>query len=147
MNWTDGRTNVKKIVSKIDVELHSNLPKIYLYFEHLLLCTNKFCIWIKHKIHQNHKRRKTRESLFTFCLGSTDVPSIWRVFFQNSNFAILRFVWFSSQTCWDTMYLEIVNVVKADTRFAKVSFFQVFPHHLYEQLWHNDQSFFFKVCL
>ena len=29
---------------------------------------------------KNHKRRKTRESLFTFWLSSADLPSIWRVF-------------------------------------------------------------------
>ena len=30
------------------------------------------------KIYQNHKRRKIRESLFTFYQSSADVPSIWR---------------------------------------------------------------------
>ena len=42
--------------------------------------------------------------------------------------------------------VEIIIVVKRDTRLTKISF-QVFPPHLYQQLWHNDQSFFYKVCL
>ena len=42
--------------------------------------------------------QKNRESLFTFWLSSADVPSIWRIFWQNSNFALkLLSFWFFQQ--------------------------------------------------
>ena len=44
-------------------------------------------------IYQNHKVQKIRESLFIFRLRSVDVPSIWRIFWENiSNILTSRII-------------------------------------------------------
>ena len=67
------------------------------------------------KMYQIDKRQKIRQSLFTFCLNSIDLPSIWQVlstkFFKNLISRFFNKIRF--KTCWDILMYKYLNKLLA----------------------------------
>ena len=70
--------------------LRAILEKLLLEAMYEIPGSDIICVEVRFLPLKIQKVEKTRESLFTFYLCSADLPSIWRIFFQNCNFEIFR---------------------------------------------------------